>query len=126
MHVTGFTGFTRFPYEILLILFQEIFNHGFFHSVEKNDPKTLVYTNLELFDKSLQGFREYKNPRAIRDLELSKILHFDNLIPDPKKWKKNHYIGHRISYFLTDRVKQLCRGEVVSILSPAVFIINLF
>ena len=110
----------------LLNLFQEIFNHGFFHSVEKNDPKTLVYTNLELFDKSLQGFREYRNPRAIRDLELSKVSHFDNIIQNPKKWKKNHYVGHRISYFLTDRVKQLCRGEVVRILSRLIFTITIF
>ena len=81
--------------------------------MEKNDPKTLVYTNLQLFDKSLQGFREYKKPRAILDVEVGKVSNFDNILPKPMKWKNNHNVGHKISYFLTDRVKQLCRGEVV-------------
>jgi hypothetical protein len=94
--------------------------NGFFHSIEKNDPKTMVYTNLELYDKSLQAFQEYLKPRTKRDLEESRLSTFENVIPNPSRWKSNSYVGHRISYFLLERTKQLCRGESVIILNISI------
>ena len=98
----------------ILHFLQEIIKYGFFHFIEKMDPKTLVYTNLELFDKKLQSFQEYRKARALHVLEEAKVKTFQNVIPKPSKWKMQSMIGHRISYFLTDWTKKLCRGEEVS------------
>ena len=98
----------------ILHFLQEIIKYGFFHSIEKMDPKTLVYTNLELFDKKLQPSYEYKKAKAVRDWEEAKFKTFQNIIPKPSKWKMQSLIGHRISYYLTDWTKKLCRGEEVS------------
>ena len=37
-------------------MFQEILRFGFFHSVEKNDPKSLVYTNIDVYNKDYAVF----------------------------------------------------------------------
>ncbi len=103
-----------FPDDSNSAILQEIIKYGFFHSIEKMDPKTLVYTNLELFDKKLQSFQEYKKARALYVLEEAKVKTFQNVIPKPSKWKLQSLIGHRIGYYLTDWTKKLCRGEEVS------------
>ena len=91
--------------------------HGFFHSMDENDPTSLVSTNLEPFGNGLKVFSEFSKARKSREIAEKQFETFENFIQEhPRKWKYglHAYNSYRMNYFLYPRTQRLCRGEHVS------------
>jgi hypothetical protein len=91
--------------------------YGFFHSMNENDPSSLVSTNQEPFGNGLKVFTEFSKAKKMRAIAVKQFETYENLIQEhPRKWKYglHAYTSYRMNYFLYPRTQRLCRGEHVS------------